>query len=404
MKKLKQQQQKTLYFDYAATAPVIKSAVRTMSLVTNTVFGNPGSVHLEGMKAMSFLDKARRVVADAIDGDFNGIIFTSSATEANNLTLRGVVKKYMQRARTENIALPARVIISASEHESVEQTAIKLSEEGAEVVRAPIKKDGKVDLKALQLALNDRVVVVSLIFTNNETGAINDVKKVAEIIVGSRRGDGYPLFHIDAAQSFQYEDCSFIATGADAITLSSHKIGGPKGVGVLAFRDSSLLKLIEPIMRGGGQELGMRSGTENVPAIAGFATAITEAKRLRKTEAQRIMNIKKALFAEITRIMSKAKINGPKLESGSPHILNVWLPKMSAEDVVIMMDMEGVAISYGSACSARAFQPSKAIKALGYSETRARESIRISIGRETKNEDIRKFAESFRKVVLKLGV
>ncbi len=402
MKKLRKQQPKTLYFDYAATAPIIKSVARAMGLGNNSVFGNPGSIHRKGMVAMSLLDKARETVAEAIGGEFNGVIFTSSATEANNLILRGAVKKYIQRARTESIGLPARVIISTTEHESVEQTAEKLSEEGAEVIRVPIKKDGKVGLKALQSAVNDRTVIVSLIFTNNETGAVNDVKKVAEMIVRKRGGGEYPLFHIDAAQSFQYRDCSFMATGADALTLSSHKIGGPKGVGALAFRNGSLLKLIDPIMRGGGQEFGMRSGTENVPAIYGFAVAIKEANRLRKTEAGRVMIIRKALFEGITRVMPKAKINGPKLESGSPHILNIWLPGISAEDMVIMMDMEGVAISYGSACSARAFQPSKAIKALGYSDARAKESVRISIGRETKQEDVSKFIEAFREAVLAL--
>jgi len=402
MKKLRKQQPKTLYFDYAATAPVIKNVIRAISLESNSIFGNPGSIHKVGAKTMSFLDKAREEVAKAIDGEFDGVIFTSSATEANNLVLRGAVKKYIQRARTESIGLPARVIISTTEHESVEQTAEKLSEEGAEVIRVPIKKDGKVDLKALQSVLNDRTVIVSLIFTNNETGAVNNVKKVAEMIIKKRGGSEYPLFHIDAAQSFQYEDCSFIMTKVDAMTLSSHKIGGPKGVGTLAFRDNSLLKLIDPIIRGGGQEFGMRSGTENVPAIYGFSVAMKEVKRLRQEEAKRAMALKKTLFEGITRIMPKAKINGPKLENGSPHILNIWLPGISAEDAVIAMDMEGVAISYGSACSTRTFQPSKAIKALGYSDARAKESVRISIGRETKNKDVNEFIEAFKKILLKL--
>ncbi len=404
MKKLKKQQATTLYFDYAATAPVIKSVVRAISLEGNSIFGNPGSIHREGAKAMSFLDKAREIVAEAVDGEFGGVIFTSSATEANNLMLRGIVKKYIERARTENISLPARVIISAAEHESIEQVATKLSEEGAEVIRVPIKKDGRVDLKVFSSVLNNRTVIVSFIFTNNETGAVNDIKKIAKIINENRGESIYPLFHIDAAQSFQYEDCSFVTTKADAITLSSHKIGGPKGVGALVFRDNALLKFVDPIIHGGGQEFGMRSGTENVPAIYGFAVAVKEANRLRQKESKRVMALKKVLFEEIIRIMPKAKINGPKLESGSPHILNVWLPGISAEDAVMAMDMEGVAISYGSACSARAFQPSKAIKALGYLDTRAKESVRISIGRETKDRDIVKFAEAFRKTLIKLAI
>ncbi|MFA4999238.1 MAG: cysteine desulfurase family protein [Parcubacteria group bacterium] len=398
MKKSEKRQPKTLYFDYAATAPILKSALKAMNSAYGTDFGNPGAVHYAGRNSILLLDGARGKIAEIMGGEFNGTIFTSSATEANNLILKGLVKKYVRRERTGNISLPARIIISAAEHESVEQVAEKLSEEGTEVIRLSVKKDGRVDLSKLRDALNERTVIVSLIFTNNETGAVNDIRKAAEIIA-EKRGDGqYPALHTDASQAFQYEDCSFGATNADAITLSSHKIGGPKGVGALVFRASKSVKLMESAMQGGGQEFGIRSGTENVPAIAGFAEAIKETDVLRIKERKRVYALKTALVKEIIRVLPEVKINGPSLREGSPHILNLWFPKKSAEEIVTAMDMEGIAVSYGSACSARVFRPSKAIIALGHSENRARESIRISSGRETKAQDIRKFARVIKKI------
>ncbi|MFA5052681.1 MAG: cysteine desulfurase family protein [Parcubacteria group bacterium] len=400
MKKSGKRQPKILYFDYAATAPITASAEKAMKLAYGSSFGNPGSIHRAGMNASALLDKARETVALSLGGDFSGIVFTSSATEANNLVIRGVAKKYMVRRRTESFGLPARVIISAAEHESVDRMAEKLSEEGTEVIRVPVYKNGKVNIKALKEALNERTVVVSLIFVNNETGAVNDVLKVSEIIKEKKKGE-YPIFHVDASQAFQYEDCSFNSTGADVITLSSHKIGGPKGAGAACFRNNAITRLVEPITYGGGQEFGMRSGTENVPAISGFAVAIKEADSLRNKEIKRVSALKKILIREIERLVPKAEVNGPELEESSPHILNVWLPGISAEEIIVAMDMEGSAISYGSACSARAFRQSRILRAMGHKENRARESVRISLGRETKMEDIRKFVIIFKKVIAK---
>jgi len=402
MIKSEKRQVKTLYFDYAASAPIIEKAERAMRAAESVEFGNPGSLHRVGTNAVSLLDKARETIAVATGGCFEGVIFTSSATEANNLILRGVVKKYMARAKTQNIGLPARVIISASEHASIEQTAMRLSELGAEVIRIRLKKNGQADIEELQAAINYRTVIVSLIFTHNETGAVNDIKKIAKIIRDNSANGGNIIFHTDASQAFKYEDCSFTTTESSVMTLSSHKIGGPKGVGALVFSNKSLLQFIEPQIRGGGQEFGMRSGTENVPAIAGFAAAIEEALRVRKAETKRCYAIKNMLFQSITRVLPTAKINGPKIEQGAPHIMNIWLPKIRAEEFVIAMDMEGVAISYGSACSARIFKPSKAIMALGFSEKRASESVRISIGKETKIADVKKFEHIFKKVINKL--
>jgi len=348
------------------------------------------------MKAMSIIDGSREIFSDILGGEFGGTIFTSSATEANNLALRGVVKKYTHRSGISDAAFPARIIISGSEHDSVHNVAERMSQEGCEIVHLPTKKDGRTDLSHLDEAINGRTVMVSLIYVNNETGAVNDIKKAAKMISEYRGGGAYPLLHVDASQAFRYYDCSFPFLGADMITLSSHKIGGPKGAGALCFRQENTLKMIEPIIIGGGQEFGMRSGTENVPAIAGFSAALNESFDIREKESRRLYEIKKIIAEGVVRIFPKAKINGPSPEKGSPHILNIWIPGKRAEDVLIAVDMAGGAISYGSACSVRAFKPSRVLIDMGLSEDRVRESVRISLGRETTKGDAKGLLNIFK--------
>ncbi|MFA6650599.1 MAG: cysteine desulfurase family protein [Candidatus Paceibacterota bacterium] len=398
MKRSEKRQRKTLYFDHAATTPLTKEAFWAIEEAYSEGLGNPGSIHSFGRKALALLDKSREKIAGMLGGDFSGVVFTGSATEANNLAVRGTAKRYIRRPGISDGDFPARIVISDAEHESVEKIAEKMSEEGCEVVRVRVKKDGCIDLKALEEAINGRTALVSLIFTNNETGAVNNIKRASSIISEIRKERDYPLFHIDASQSFRYEDCSFLKTGADMITLSSHKVGGPKGVGVLCCRNKDILKKIEPLILGGGQEFGYRSGTENVPAISGFTVALEEADRLRKKETERLRGIKKYLFEGISEIFPKTRVNGPKIESSSPHILNIWLPGKSAEEVVVFLDMAGIAVSYGSACSARAFKSSRVLESMGYSEKRVLESIRISSGRETTMAEAKAFISIFRKL------
>lgn len=397
MKKSGKRQAKTLYFDYAATSPITDEAKREVNRYYSADFGNPGSIHKTGMSAIAALDNSRELFSKILGSEFRGTVFTGSATEANNLALRGVAKKYARRPEVSDDDLPARIIISSAEHDSVDAVAEKLGGEGCEIVRIPVGRNGLVGALSLGEAINKRTALVSLIYTNNETGAINDVKKAGEIIKAARGKNIYPLFHIDASQSFQYSDCRFTATGADIMTLSAHKMGGPKGVGALCFSNAEIMRHIEPIIVGGGQEFGMRSGTENFPAIAGFAAALSDADKRRKGEHARIMEIKKSMWREISKIFPMAKINGQPAGEGSPHILNVWLPGNRSDDVVIGMDMRGIMISAGSACAARTRKPSKVIKAMGYSDRRASESIRISFGRQTKKSDIKRFISAIKK-------
>ena len=317
------------------------------------------------------------------------MIFTGSATEANNLVLRGAARKF-RGVRSA----PPRIVVSAIEHESVLETADDLAREGAEVVRIPVNAAGIADLKKIKESLTPETAIVSVMYANNEIGAVQPIREVANIVDDFKRKlherpeakDPFPLFHTDAAQALQFLDCAADELGVDIMTISSHKIYGPKGIGALYVRD---LGSLAPLISGGGQEFGLRSGTENVPAMVGFAKAIDLALVAWEKESPRIAALRDRLWAGIKKIAPDARINGPENNSGKlPNILNVYFPGRTAEELITKWDLAGLAVSAGSACRARAVQPSYVIEALGYSKERANASIRFSLGRPTTAEDI----------------
>lgn len=391
---------KKLYFDYAATTPINKEVLEEMLPYFGEHFGNPGSVHGFGQKAIATLDSAREAISKIMKTDFRGIIFTSGATEANNLIIQGVVKGFYRFIKKD--ILPLRVIVSAIEHESVLKTVEHLSDSGVEVVVLPVDGAGKINLDDLKGALNERTVLVSLMAVNNEIGSVNPIREAAKIISefreelfksGKSWGKIYPIFHTDAVQAFQYFDVEFENYGCDAITVSGHKIYGPKGVGILAFSKRLLelnySQIIFPLILGGGQEFGMRSGTENVANIAGFSKAIELVESGRVPVAQEIRELKNRLWEGIKKIAPNAKVNGSEdFSDSAPHILNVWFPGKRSETLMTQLDLGGLMASSGSACNARAFKPSYVIKALGHNVERASESIRFSIGKGVMEDDV----------------
>jgi cysteine desulfurase len=452
-----------IYLDHAATTPVDPRVLRAMRPYFTLEYGNPGSLHSFGQEAIAALDGARETVAKAIGrppaGGFREVIFTGSATEANNLALRGAVKHAMQMMRMHANAANnshysngfvdshrARLIVSAIEHESVIETAHDLAasfgeaslasgreHDGVEVVVVPVDKRGVVDVQKLKVALNERTVLVSVMYANNEIGTVQPIAEIAKIIGDFREQRAHskehiangkndtpfaishlPLLHTDAVQAFQYFDCDVQKLGVDLLTLSAHKIGGPKGVGALyarqhmAYSKGRIAKggesgyraishtpyAISQIVTGGGQEFGMRSGTENVPSIVGFAKAVELAAAARERETRRVGDLTRHFWQGIRRLCSKAAVNGVPLDrrwksrERLPNMLNVWFPGFEAQDLLTALDRAGVAASAGSACSARSFEPSYVVRALGLSESRVRSSVRFSLGRTTTRRDI----------------
>ena len=388
---------KKIYLDYAASTPVDSEVLRAMTPYFSERFGNPGSLHAFGQEAIAAVDHAREAITKALGADFRQILFTASATEANNLALRGAVQKFREACRKDGRAPQPHIIISSIEHESVLETAHALECEGVRVTYVPVGVRGIVDLKRIKESLTPETVLVSVMYANNEIGVVQPIVEIAAAIKEFRESRGkegeakkdtaYPLFHTDAAQAFQFLDCDAQALGVDLMTISSHKIYGPKGVGALYARD---MKMLAPVIAGGGQEFGLRSGTENVPAIVGFAKAVELAASRRESEAKRITALRENLWNGIKKIFPKAEINGSEKENEKlPNILNVYFPGHTAQDLLVKLDLKGLAVSVGSACRSRAAEASYVIEALGHSKERAKASIRFSLGRPTTEKEIR---------------
>lgn len=424
---------KRIYLDYAATTPVDPVVFKAMQPYFSEGFGNPGSLHSFGQAASRAVFLARRTIAQAIGADYREIIFTGSATEANNLALRGIIKGIRNQElgirsnRPKNSIIHnskfiiPRIIVSAVEHESVLETTKDLEKQDVEVIYLPVSREGFVDLEKLQSSLNERTVLVSIMYANNEIGTIQPISEIAQIIsdfrkqIANRKAQSVndlrlalsamPLLHTDAVQALQYLDCGVNNLKADLMTISAHKIYGPKGIGALyvrGFRDQGMGSntrnhlnpigyTLNPIITGGGQESGLRSGTENIPSIVGFAKAVELVIKSRKKESLRIRSLRDYFWGKIRSMDNKAELNGVS-PSGArlPNNLNVHFPKSSAQDLLIKLDLAGIAVSAGSACSSRATQPSYVLKALGLDELRAASSLRFTLGRPTTKLEIDK--------------
>lgn len=432
-----------IYLDYAASTPVDLAVLKAMTPYFTEKFGNPGSLHSFGQEAMSAADKARETIAKIINADFRNVIFTGSATEANNLALRGVLKAAeSRRSKFDNISKP-KMIISGIEHESILDTARNLEKEGVEVVYLPVDKNGIVSLKELEKALDERTILVSVMYVNNEIGSVQPIAEIAKIIRNFRNskhearnpkqiqnsknkiqnhlsdfgfGDsdlrsGYPLLHTDAAQAFNYFDCNAEKLGVDMMTLSSQKIYGPKGIGALFVRNQESgirnngtertavihnSKFLIPIITGGGQEFGLRSGTENVPAIVGFGKAVELAEKDRRKNSKEVKSLKDEFWRGLKKIYPMAEING---RNDAPHILNIYFPTEFAGDLLVKLDLAGIAVSAGSACSARAYAPSPVLQALGLSQERVRGSLRFSFGKPCEIGEIKEVLKRIGKIL-----
>ena len=430
---------KRIYLDYAATTPMDMKVKKAMAPYFSAPpaggFGNPGSLHFFGQKAMTAVDESREKIAKAINADFREIIFTGSATEANNLALRGIVKKF--KIKDLRFKIP-RIIVSAIEHDSILETCRDLEREEIEIIYLPVNKQGIIDLKKLKESLNERTVLVSIMCANNEIGIVQNIAGISKIIKDFKKENffsKYPLFHTDAVQAFQFLDCDVNKLGVDLMTLSAHKIYGPKGIGTL-YINSKLqtpnykqilnsknkiqnkktkiwdlgfgiwdLPVVKPLTTGGGQEFGLRSGTENVAAIAGFAKAVELVSNSRELENKRVRQLTDYFWRELKKLSPKAEINGLKdlrfmiydLRK-LPNILNVYFPNQNSQDLLIKLDLNGIAVSSGSACSARATKPSHVLKAIGLSDKKIKSSLRFSLGKFTTKEEINRALKIIKKL------
>ena len=366
------------YLDHNATSPLRPSA-RTAMLAALEAGGNASSVHGPGRSARARIDEARERVARLVGCADTSVIFTCGGSEANCLALKGAVAGAL--AAEDRIT---RLFVSAIEHESVRATAAALAETvpGLKLSVIPATSDGVLDLNAfrLQLMQGKGRALVSVMAANNETGVIQDLAGVGRVL----RADGGEgaLLHVDAVQVAGRLALSFEASGADYMTISAHKLGGPQGAGALITKDGAPLA---PLIHGGGQESGRRAGTENVAAIAGFGAAVQEAADL--ADVQRWSALRDRFEAELSRLTPDAVIFG-KRASRLPNTSNFAIPSLSAETALIALDLDGVAVSSGSACSSGKVKPSHVLAAMGVDETLARGGLRVSFGWSSRDEDV----------------
>ena len=375
------------YLDWNATTP-LRDEARAAVADALSIPGNPSSVHAEGRAARRVIEHAREAVAALVKARPGDVVFTSSGTEANMLALTPAIETADEkRPRT-------RLLLSAIEHVSVRAGGRFPREAIAEF---PVDPDGRANLAALAAAVAQSPrPLVSLMLANNETGVIQPVAEAA-VIVHAAGG----LFHVDAVQAVGRIDCDIAALGADLLTLSAHKIGGPKGVGAL-IRRSEDIHFADPLIRGGGQERGLRAGTENVAGIAAFGAAAAAARRERAAEAARMRTLRDLLETGLQAVSPQATIFGASTER-LPNTTLFAAPGMKAETAVIAFDLEGIALSSGAACSSGKVQPSHVLAAMGVSPPFTRGAVRVSLGWSTTEADIERFLNAWRKLATALS-
>ena len=402
-----------IYLDYAATTPVDKEVLKAMMPYFSDKFGNASSVHSFGQEAIAAMDQAREKISEFLNCNFNEIIFTGSATEANNLAIFGIarnfqfpISNFQTNPKSQSLNSKLHIISTVIEHESVLEPLKEIEKAGHEITYLKVNKDGFISVSDLEKSIKNNTVLVSVIYANNEIGTIQPVKEISKLIekINNKRKEqrlNRIYFHIDAVQAFQFLECRPDWLKVDLLTFSGHKIYGPKGVGGLFIRKTSPMGLIVPIISGGGQEFGLRSGTENVASIMGLAKAVELAIKNKEARFKKIFNLRNQLLDYIIKYNKGISLNG-SLENRLPNNLNIRFPDVSNETLLVALDQKGVAVSAGSACSARASKASYVLTAIGLTEKQAKESIRITIGKDTTEKEIKKSAEIINIVYKKL--
>ena len=360
--------------DYHSTTPVDPRVAEAMLPSFREKFGNAASRnHPFGWDAEKLVENARAQIAHALHADPKEIVFTSGATEANNLALKGVIESYREKGN--------HLITQVTEHKSVLDTAKYLEKQGVLVSYLPVDRYGLVDLDELKKAITDKTILISIMAANNEIGTIQPIEEIGKIA----KSKGI-LFHVDAAQAVGKIPIDVEKMGIDLLAFTAHKMYGPKGIGSLYVRRKNPRVRLSPLLHGGGHEGGLRSGTLNVPAIVGFGKACEIAEKERAEEASRLLRLRKRLFEAITSKLDDVSLNGHP-EKRLPGNLNLSFPFVEGESLLMGISEE-VAVSSGSACSSASVEPSYVLKSLGIPKELVHASIRFGLGRFNTEEEV----------------
>jgi cysteine desulfurase len=376
-----------IYMDYHATTPVDPRVVEAMVPFFTQHFGNPASRnHAFGWEAEEAVDEARKNVADLIGASAKEVIFTSGATEANNLAIKGVAEMYREKGN--------HVITCVTEHKAVVDTCKKLEKQGGRVTYLPVQKDGRIDLDQLRDAITDKTILITIMAANNEIGVLQPTAEIGAI--AKEKG---VIFHTDAVQAAGKVPFDVNQLKVDLVSVTAHKMYGPKGIGALYVRRRNPRVLLAEQINGGGHERGMRSGTLNVPGIVGFGKAAAIAKAEMPTESERLRGLRDKLNAALHAGLDEIYING-SMEHRLPHNLNISFAYVEGES--LLMGINDVAVSSGSACTSASLEPSYVLKALGAGDDLAHSSIRFGLGRWSTEEEVGYVVEKLTSVVRRL--
>ncbi len=360
-----------VYLDYSATTPVKQEVIDYMIKFHASQFGNPSSVHSFGIKNKNAILKARTTIANAINADKSEIYFTSSGTEADNWAIKGVADKLKAKGK--------HIISSKIEHHAVLHSLQYLEKNGYTVTYLDVDKFGKIDIQELKESITDETILVSIMYVNNEIGTVQDVAEIGQICQ-----ENNVYFHTDAVQAFGNFNIDVKSLNIDLMSISSHKIYGPKGVGALYIKKGVE---IENLIHGGAQERSKRSGTENLPAIMGFSKAVELAYNNLDNHLAKVSDLRDYLKTKILTEVTGAYFNGHAIDI-HPAICNISFDGIEGESLFVGLDMKGVAGSTGSACNSGSIDPSHVLQAIGLSDKKALSSIRLTVGDFTTKEDI----------------
>jgi cysteine desulfurase len=376
---------KRIYLDYAATTPVHPDVVKAMVPYFTEMFGNPSSIYSFGQEARSALDESRSQIAGFIGANEEEVVFTSGGSESDNFALKGVA--FAHRGKKNHI------IISPIEHHAVTETCKFLGKSGFDVTYLPVDKFGMVDPFDVKRAITSKTLIVSIMHANNEVGTIEPLHEISQV---TREAEVY--FHTDAVQTVGHIPVNVDELGVDLLSMSAHKLYGPKGVGALYIRKGTR---IISFMHGGAQERELRAGTENIAGIVGFTKAVALASLEMDDEARRLIQLRDQLVKGITSKIDNTYLNGHPVKR-LPNNANITIEFMEGESTCLNLDLEGICVSTGSACSTSSLEPSPVLIALGIPPEKAHSSIRFTLGKWTNKEDIGRVLEVLPKISAKL--